>query len=67
MFLLADYKPGKELNIAIGLVSLLLAMYSGLTGYLLIWNQRAFWATKVFATFPCYMDQFHLWVISTYL
>jgi quinol-cytochrome oxidoreductase complex cytochrome b subunit len=58
MFLMADYKPGKELNIAIGLVTLLLSMYSGLTGYLLIWNQRAFWATKVFATFPTYMDQF---------
>jgi quinol-cytochrome oxidoreductase complex cytochrome b subunit len=58
MFLAADYKPGKEFNIAIGLVTLLLSMYSGLTGYLLIWNQRAFWATKVFATFPTYMDQF---------
>jgi quinol-cytochrome oxidoreductase complex cytochrome b subunit len=58
MFLNADYKPGKEFNIAIGLITLLLSMYSGLTGYLLIWNQRAFWATKVFATFPTYMDQF---------
>ncbi|HEY9676969.1 MAG TPA: cytochrome b N-terminal domain-containing protein [Drouetiella sp.] len=58
MFINADYKPGKELNIAFGLVALLLSMYSGLTGYLLIWNQRAFWATKVFATFPTYMDQF---------
>jgi quinol-cytochrome oxidoreductase complex cytochrome b subunit len=58
MFLAADYKPGREFNIAIGLVTLLLSMYSGLTGYLLIWNQRAFWATKVFATFPTYMDQF---------
>jgi len=58
MFLMADYKPGKEFNIAIGLIALLLSMYSGLTGYLLIWNQRAFWATKVFATFPTYMDQF---------
>lgn len=58
MFLAADYKPGREFNIAIALVALLLSMYSGLTGYLLIWNQRAFWATKVFATFPTYMDQF---------
>lgn len=58
MFILGDYKQGRELNIAIGLVMLLLSMYSGLTGYLLIWNQRAFWATKVFATFPTYMDQF---------
>ncbi len=58
MFINADYKPGKEINIALALVTLLLSMYSGLTGYLLIWNQRAFWATKVFATFPTYMDQF---------
>lgn len=58
MFIMGDYKPGKEFNIAIGLIALLLSMYSGLTGYLLIWNQRAFWATKVFATFPTYMDQF---------
>ena len=58
MFLMGDYKPGKEFNVAIGLIALLLSMYSGLTGYLLIWNQRAFWATKVFATFPTYMDQF---------
>ncbi len=58
MFINADYKPSKEFNIAIALVTLLLAMYSGLSGYLLIWNQRAFWATKVFATFPTYMDQF---------
>jgi len=58
MFLMGDYKQGKELNVLIGLMALLLSMYSGLTGYLLIWNQRAFWATKVFATFPTYMDQF---------
>ncbi len=58
MFICGDYKPGKEFNIALALITLLLSMYSGLTGYLLIWNQRAFWATKVFATFPTYMDQF---------
>ena len=58
IFLTADYKPSREFNAAIGLITLLLSMYSGLTGYLLIWNQRAFWATKVFATFPTYMDQF---------
>ena len=58
MFMMADYKPGKELNVAIAFIAMLLSMYSGLTGYLLIWNQRAYWATKVFATFPTYMDQF---------
>jgi quinol-cytochrome oxidoreductase complex cytochrome b subunit len=58
IFICADYKPAREFNVAIALIALLLSMYSGLTGYLLIWNQRAFWATKVFATFPTYMDQF---------
>lgn len=60
MFIAADYKPNRELNVAIALLTLLLGMYSGLTGYLLIWNQRAFWATKVFATFPTYVEQFYI-------
>jgi quinol-cytochrome oxidoreductase complex cytochrome b subunit len=60
IFICADYKPNRELNVAIGLVTLLFGMYSGLTGYLLIWNQRAFWATKVFATFPTYLEQFYI-------
>src|SRR3989454_6265209 len=32
-------------------------MISGITGYLLIWNQRAFWAAKVVLTVPVYFDQ----------
>ena len=60
MFIACDYKPNGEFNIAIALITLLFGMYSGLTGYLLIWNQRAFWATKVFATFPTYVEQFYI-------
>jgi len=60
MFICADYKGKRELNLWICFFLLLLGFYSGLSGYLLIWNQRAFWATKVFATFPGYMDQFGL-------
>ncbi len=60
IFICADYEPNKELNVTIALVTLLFGMYSGLTGYLLIWNQRAFWATKVFATFPTYLEQFYI-------
>lgn len=56
----ADYKGNRELNFWVCFFLLLLGFYSGLSGYLLIWNQRAFWATKVFATFPGYMDQFGL-------
>ena len=60
IFIACDYKPNREFNVAIALLTLLLGMYSGLTGYLLIWNQRAFWATKVFATFPTYVESFYL-------
>ena len=60
MFIACDYKPNREFNIAIALITLLVGMYSGLTGYLLIWNQRAFWATKVFATFPTYVESFYI-------
>ena len=60
IFICCDYKPNREFNVAIALITLLFGMYSGLTGYLLIWNQRAFWATKVFATFPTYVESFYL-------
>jgi len=56
MVFCGEYKRPGELSYAIAIILLLFGMYSGLTGYLLIWNQRAFWATKVFATFPTYMD-----------
>ena len=56
MVFAGEYKRPGELSYAIAIILLLFGMYSGLTGYLLIWNQRAFWATKVFATFPSYMD-----------
>lgn len=56
MWFAAEYKNKGELTFILSIFLLLAAMYSGLTGYLLIWNQRAFWATKVFATFPTYLD-----------
>ncbi|MGE0199840.1 MAG: cytochrome b N-terminal domain-containing protein [Candidatus Melainabacteria bacterium] len=56
MWFKAEYKNRGELSFVIAILLLVIAMYSGLTGYLLIWNQRAYWATKVFATFPTYLD-----------
>lgn len=56
MWFAAEYKNKGEISFLLALILLVIAMYSGLTGYLLIWNQRAFWATKVFATFPTYLD-----------
>lgn len=56
MWFKAEYKNKGEFTFILAIILLLAAMYSGLSGYLLIWNQRAFWATKVFATFPTYLD-----------
>ncbi|HET7775059.1 MAG TPA: cytochrome b N-terminal domain-containing protein [Azospira sp.] len=62
MWFTGEYKQGNEFTFIIALLLLIIGMYSGLTGYLLIWNQRALWATKVMATFPTYLDQNPAWL-----
>jgi quinol-cytochrome oxidoreductase complex cytochrome b subunit len=62
MWFTGEYKQGHEFSFMIALLLLIIGMYSGLTGYLLIWNQRALWATKVMATFPTYLDQNPAWL-----
>ena len=41
------YKAPREINFWFGLVLLLLVLGLSLTGYLLPWDQKGFWATKV--------------------
>jgi quinol-cytochrome oxidoreductase complex cytochrome b subunit len=60
MYFLGEYKRPHELSWMILFGSLVLAMISGLTGYLLIWNQRAFWAAKVVLTVAVYLDELPL-------
>ncbi|MCA1595502.1 MAG: cytochrome b N-terminal domain-containing protein [Chloroflexi bacterium] len=55
MYFTAELRRPKEFVYMTSVGLLVFGMFSGLTGYLLIWNQRAFWATKVFATFPTYL------------
>jgi len=55
MYFTAELRRPRELCYFTAIGLLVFGMFSGLTGYLLIWNQRAFWATKVFATFPTYL------------
>jgi quinol-cytochrome oxidoreductase complex cytochrome b subunit len=57
MYFLGEYKKPGELSWMLGFLGLILAMISGITGYLLIWNQRAFWAAKTVLTVPVYFDQ----------
>jgi ubiquinol-cytochrome c reductase cytochrome b subunit len=42
-----SYKRPRELNWIVGLLLLLVILAFGLTGYLLPWDQRAYWATVV--------------------
>jgi quinol-cytochrome oxidoreductase complex cytochrome b subunit len=47
VFFTGAYKAPRELNWLTGLVLLLLTLGFGFTGYLLPWDQKAYWATKV--------------------
>jgi hypothetical protein len=47
VFIMGAYGRPRELNWVSGVVLLLLTLVFGFTGYLLPWDQRAFWATTV--------------------
>ncbi|GAB4471491.1 MAG: hypothetical protein Kow00124_08580 [Anaerolineae bacterium] len=47
VFITGAYRPPRELNWVGGTLLLILTLAFGLTGYLLPWDQRAFWATTV--------------------
>ena len=47
VFLFGAYKYPRELNWIIGVLLLVLGMLEGFTGYLLPWDQTAYWATIV--------------------
>jgi cytochrome b6 len=47
VFIMGAYKPPRELNWVSGVILLVLTLAFGFTGYLLPWDQRAFWASTV--------------------
>lgn len=47
VFLFGAYKYPRELTWVTGSLLLILTMFMGLTGYLLVWDEKAYWATVV--------------------
>src|SRR5688500_19504134 len=53
VFFFGAYKYPRELNWVIGVVLLVMTLMMGLTGYLLPFDQRSFWATIVAVNLTC--------------
>src|SRR3972149_375280 len=47
VFFMGAYKYPRELSWMVGVILLFLVMFFGFTGYLLPWDQKAYWATAV--------------------
>jgi menaquinol-cytochrome c reductase cytochrome b subunit len=47
VFIMGSYKYPRELTWVTGAILLFMTMFMGLTGYLLVWDQKAYWATVV--------------------
>jgi len=47
VFITGAFKPPRELNWVSGVILLVMTLAFGFTGYLLPWDQRAYWATTV--------------------
>lgn len=47
VFIMGAFKPPRELNWSSGVILFIVTMGFGFTGYLLPWDQRAYWATTV--------------------
>ncbi len=47
VFLTGAFHPPRQLNWVIGMVLFLLILFSGFTGYLLPWDQLAYWAVTI--------------------
>ncbi|HXY38834.1 MAG TPA: cytochrome b N-terminal domain-containing protein [Vicinamibacteria bacterium] len=70
VFFTGAYKPPRELNWVVGVLLLLLTLALSFTGYLLPWDQLAFWAitvgTSIVAYFPLLGPQVRYLLLGGY-
>ncbi len=52
VYITGSYKPPRELNWIVGVTLFVLTMAFGFSGYLLPWDQKAYWATTVGTAMP---------------
>jgi quinol-cytochrome oxidoreductase complex cytochrome b subunit len=64
VFYYGGYKKPRELTWVLGVVLLLCTLGLSFTGYLLPWNQEAYWATYVGTQIPGYTPFIGQWVVE---
>jgi quinol-cytochrome oxidoreductase complex cytochrome b subunit len=64
VFWYGGYKKPRELTWVLGVILLLCTLGLSLTGYLLPWNQEAYWATIVATQIPGYTPFIGGWVVD---
>ncbi len=64
VFITGSYKNPRELNWIAGCILLLLTLGFGFTGYLLPWDQKAYWATVVGTNMLGSLPQIGPWLAS---
>ena len=62
VFLTGSYRPPRELNWLIGVAMLVLVLAANFTGYLLPWDQLAFWAITVGTSIISYVPLIGEWL-----
>jgi len=67
VFVTGSYRPPRELNWLIGVVMLLLVLGANFTGYLLPWDQLAYWAITVGTSIITYIPLIGQWLTQLVL
>jgi quinol-cytochrome oxidoreductase complex cytochrome b subunit len=67
VFVTGSYRPPRELNWLIGVAMLLLVLGANFTGYLLPWDQLAYWAITVGTSIISYMPLIGQWLTQLVL